>query len=40
MSNKYLKDKRPLDQWGNPIGKAYEDKRWDELTPRNYSYHQ
>lgn len=33
MSNKYLKDKRPLDQWGNPIGKAYEDKRWDELTP-------
>lgn len=25
-------DNRPLDDWGRPIGKAYKDKNWDELT--------
>lgn len=33
MSSKYMIDKRPLDQWGRPIGKAYEEKRWEELSP-------
>ena len=26
-------DTRPLDDWGNPIGKPYEKKDWGELTP-------
>ena len=26
-------DNRPLNDWGLPIGKAYKDKLWDELTP-------
>lgn len=26
-------DNRPRDDWGKPIGKAYIDKDWDELTP-------
>jgi hypothetical protein len=26
-------DNRPLNDWGLPIGKAYKDKKWDELTP-------
>lgn len=26
-------DNRPRDDWGNPIGKAYGDKDWGELTP-------
>ncbi len=29
--DKYLKDDRPLDEWGLPIGKAYSDKQWNEL---------
>lgn len=28
----YMPDRRPLDQWGNPIGTAYVDKAWNELT--------
>lgn len=31
--SKYMIDKRPLDQWGNPIGKGYDEKRWEELSP-------
>lgn len=26
-------DNRPRDVWGKPIGKAYHDKDWDQLTP-------
>lgn len=28
-----LVDNRELDVWGNPIGKKYRDKNWEELTP-------
>lgn len=28
-----LQDNRPVDDWGNPIGKPYKEKRWDELSP-------
>lgn len=28
-----LMDNRELDVWGNPIGKKYRDKNWEELTP-------
>lgn len=31
-ANKYMIDKRPLDQWGKPIGKGYEEKQWEELS--------
>lgn len=33
VGSKYMIDKRPLDQWGRPVGKAYEEKRWEELDP-------
>ena len=29
--SKYMLDKRPLDQWGNPIGKGYDEKRWEQI---------
>lgn len=28
-----MPDTRPLDVWGNPIGKDYKEKKWSELTP-------
>ena len=28
----YMPDRRLLDQWGNPIGTAYVDNAWNELT--------
>ena len=28
-----MPDNRPLDDWGKPIGKPYEKKDWDQLTP-------
>lgn len=28
-----MPDTRPLDVWGNPIGKPYEKKNWEDLTP-------
>lgn len=29
-----MPDDRPLDDWGKRIGKRYEDKDWDRLTPK------
>ena len=28
-----MPDTRPLDDWGLPIGKPYEEKKWEDLTP-------
>lgn len=28
-----MPDTRPLDEWGLPIGPAYEKKKWEQLTP-------